>query len=145
MGAYFRGSTAPLVRFAEVLRSAGDDALPTIAEQIAEEMVNLSAKGFKKKADPYGARWAPRVRTTKRNAGKNLLVATGVMRDSVSATHTATTATVQYGQSYAQFHQDGTSKMVARKLVPDEGRIPDTWATEFADVAEDVLEELFGG
>lgn len=135
------GDFVSLEAFADKLARAGDEAIPHIAREVATEMENLSAEGFRKQADPYGAKWAPR----KSGGGGAILVQTGAMRGSLHSSASGNTASVGYGTGYATYHQNGTSRMVARKLVPDRGKLPPAWVDAIEGVVEDVLDELLSG
>lgn len=80
--------------------------------------------------DPYGAGWTP-----KKDGGASTLRDTGALEASRSWSSSSSSARVGYGAAYAQFHQTGTSKMVQRRLVPDEG-LPGSWKSELDRLVE---------
>lgn len=108
-----------------------------LAVNLAEECVELVREGFEAEADPYGKAWAPTQR------GGRILQDTGRMRSSVNRTVTESTVKVSVPVEYAGFHQGGTSRMPARKVVPDEGDLPPRWEARLDEVAEDLLTEHF--
>ena len=79
--------------------------------------------------DPYGSGWA-----AKKDGGASFLRDRGNLEASRSFTSSASSATVGYGAFYAQFHQTGTSKMVARQLVPDS--MPPDWQSPIDSLVE---------
>lgn len=121
-----------------------------LCTELANETHKLIIAGFVGKQDPYGRRWAPRRPTPAwvvRAFGPMnhpLLDKSGKMIDGfrVRATATGLRATTV---SYAGFHQSGTRKMVARKLVPDSrmGMGP-TWGNAYLRVAGIVGDRLLG-
>lgn len=125
----------------ERLISALDDPgaiLDDIGASLAEETISLVREGFAKSADPYGSSWAAR----KSGGGSRILVRTGAMRNSFNVRRGDRTGFgVAASVGYATFHQRGTSRMVPRKMVPNQGDIPPTWRARFDEVAEEVIEE----
>ncbi|GAC1536344.1 MAG: hypothetical protein NVS3B10_00180 [Polyangiales bacterium] len=51
---------------------------------------------------------------------------------------------ITIGDDKAIFHQSGTSRMPARKILP-EGAMPDTWERALADAAEAAFERTMKG
>ena len=111
-----------------------------VLTNIGAEAIELVAEGFKKESDPYGKHWAP----LKARVGR-ILQDTGRLRSSFTF-HVLGSTSVKIGPGvgYATFHQSGTSRMVARKMVP-EGRLPSEWGRRFEQAAQDVMEQAFGG
>jgi len=141
-----KGDTRQLKELQRKLAGVSAELLPVVSEQLAEESLNFAREGFDKSRDPYGAKWKSRKRTTRKNSGKALLVASGVMRKSLNVAANAAGFVLGFAQSYATFHQSGTKRMVQRMLVPTAAKgLPSKWAREFKAVVQDVFEELLGG
>lgn len=112
----------------------------TILEVVAEEALALVAEGFEKEQAPSGAKWAP----LKVRVGK-ILQDTGRLRSSFHRkTIGGSSVTIGPAVKYAPFHQSGTTRMVARPMVPD-GKMPAKWQERLNAAAEDVMAEMFGG
>jgi phage gpG-like protein len=80
--------------------------------------------------------WPPLAESTLRQkTGGEMLVQSGEMKDSFSLTSSARQA--EWGTSvfYAAFHQDGTTKMPQRQVIPDPFRAEDRRKLEGAMVA----------
>jgi len=141
MGIRIIGSDAQLNRWISGLNRVRD-ALPQIARSLAEESITLVSKGFRQKQDPYGGKWAPR----KSGGGRALLVRTGAMRNSFHVAGAGAGGfTIASGAAYADFHQHGTSRMPARRMVPNPNDIPARWERAYDDLAEEILGSHLNG
>ena len=118
------------------------------ATAFANETVKLMVDEFNQQRDPYGKPWAPRKRPPDwaiRAFGlmqddHRLLDKSGKMIDSLRAKPLANGNVKVTMRPYAQFHQTGTDKMVARKLVPDDAMdLGPIWGRAFNRVADDIL------
>ncbi|MCC6213733.1 MAG: phage virion morphogenesis protein [Polyangiaceae bacterium] len=109
------GDFAELQRIASRIRKL-PRGLTKMAKAIGEEGVELVRMGFESTADPYGALWAP----LKARSGKTLQD-TGRLRNSYHYRVRGTTVTIGGGAKYGQYHQAGTKRMPARKMIPDQG------------------------
>ncbi|NBC17447.1 MAG: hypothetical protein GVY18_09070 [Bacteroidetes bacterium] len=120
-----------------------DAVLRTISANLAEEAINLTREGFEREADPYGKTWAPR--KTADNAGSNLLVRTGAMRNSW---HVGSVQPMRFtivsGVEYADYHQNGTRVMPSRMMVPHESDVPPRWKDAFDEVVVEIFERELG-
>lgn len=137
MGATFR--TPGNAELDEIVRRYGNPQpiLADISRNLAEESINLVREGFAEQADPSGAGWAAR----KSGGGSAILVRTGAMRNSWHVTASSSRGfRIASGVGYSSFHQDGTSRMPSRKMVPD-GDIPAKWLSRFNSVAREILDE----
>lgn len=81
---------------------------------------------FDTETDPYGNAWSPLAQSTieqKRRLGypDSILTRTGDLRKSFDFNARGKTLTIESYSPYAGFHQTGTRKMPARKLLPDDG------------------------
>ncbi|MBP0006217.1 MAG: phage virion morphogenesis protein [Cyanobacteria bacterium SBC] len=117
--------TSQLDRIAGKLRD-----LSPVFQQIGAMADNKLQQTQSAGADPYGNTWKP-----KKTGEASFLRNTGDLEASRSWTAGGMEARVGYGAFYAKFHQNGTSKMVARPLVP-EGDIPPDWQEEIQDIVD---------
>jgi phage gpG-like protein len=76
-----------------------------------------------KKADADGKKWAPWAKSTRKarqkegSAGSGLLLRTGALRDSIRYEVQGQKVSVKTDLSYAQYLQNGTSRMPARPFL----------------------------
>ncbi len=111
-----------------------------IVTNMGEELLELVREGFEKESAPDGSHWTP----LKRRVGK-ILQDTGRMRNSFHRKAlSSTSVTIGPAVSYAGFHQTGTSRMVARKMVPD-GKLPPGWKSRLQKIAKAALKSAIGG
>jgi phage gpG-like protein len=142
MGFRLIGNHAQLDKWINQLSNASSAVMRKISAAMAEESITLVAQGFRKKQDPNGGAWAPR---KSGGGGRALLVDTGALRNSFHTKGVSSKGfTVASGVAYSEFHQSGTSRMVARKMVPGANEIPARWAQAYDDVVEDILDEELG-
>lgn len=131
-----KGDTAQLKRIARKVRDAfGPDGMRGLSRNLAEETVELIREGFDRQGDPYGRGWAP----LKARSGK-ILQDTGLLRRFKPTHVTVRGFTVSSGATYGPFHQSGTSRMPARKMVPD-GGMPARWMQRLERIAKGYLKE----
>ena len=139
MGASFEAHDEVLTALVAKLDNP-QGVLAGISRDLAEEVINLVREGWEGQHDPYGSAWAPKASPD----GSAILVRTAALRNSFNVQGAdAAGFTVSAGVAYAGFHQGGTRRMPARKMVPD-GDIPDSWATRFGEVIEEHLDDLLG-
>lgn len=143
MGAELSGDFAGLQALAQKLA-----ALPgkrrDLAEAVAEEALYLVQEGFGASTDPYGADWAPKADGSKCNLVATCDLRRGWHRKSLSADQTTIGPSVDYGKWHQSgtHHEGGGIKMVARKMVPDDGDIPPEWEQAIEEAAAEMLREL---
>lgn len=120
---------------------ASPEVLKRIGTHVAEELLGLVQDGFRKETNPYGQRWAKKKRDDGRSilVGKTARLRRGWHTESV----TRGTITIAPSVNYADFHQTGTSRMVDRKMVPDD-RMPDAWNRMIEEAAGEILKDHFG-
>lgn len=111
--------------------SAFDDLMAEIGAT-AERQV---AERFAGSHGPDGAAWA----ATKR--GGQILVDTGALRGSIASSVGDDSVEIGAGAFYGLFHQEGTSKMVARPFL---GFGDADWR-EIEEIVERALQNLVGG
>lgn len=126
------GDFAELQRIASRIRKL-PRGLTKMAKAIGEEGVELVKRGFESTADPYGRGWAP----LKCRKGK-ILQATGQLRRFRYRVQ-GTTAIIGGGADYGQYHQTGTKRMPARKMIPDQG-MPKAWSSRLVEAAREAFE-----
>ena len=138
MTASVTGDFAGLQAIAAKL-AAMPEHLPEMAKAIGEEAIDLVKQGFADRTDPYGAQWADK-------ADGSACFLVGPTSNLKSGWHTkeVSAGEVTIGPSvyYGAFHQGGTRKMVARKMVPDDGAIPAQWEATIESAATEMLREL---
>jgi phage gpG-like protein len=111
------------------------DALIKAAEsvdgpaQIAREAVasvdmieSLYVQGFEREEAPSGEKWAP----PKADYGHPLMRDTRDLQNGAVVTASGDGVNISVDVEYATYHQSGTEKMVARKIVPD-GPLGERW------------------
>lgn len=136
----FRTTGLSLGRKLQKLRSEGK----TIARAaIASTVRDLILEGFIRETDPRGRKWAPR----KDALPHPILDKTGAMQRGFEIDTRGAQLVVENnvvskkGFSYPRAHQEGTSKMVARKPLPDQS-MPPHWRAEFDKTVRVSLERL---
>ncbi len=121
------------------------DATPELLEAIsasgAEELISKVKDGFRETTDPYGKAWA---RKKIRDGRKVLSGKTGNLKGGWHYRRANKGGfVISPGVGYAAFHQSGTKKMVARKMVPDSRGLPPEWAKALEEVADEALKAHF--
>ena len=119
------------------------------ATAFANETQQQLVDGFAQKRDPYGRRWAPRKSAPDwavRAFGLTnhpLMDKSGKLFDTAKSKAVGLKIRVTL-QPYARFHQSGTSKMVARKIVPDGMSLGPIWGAAYLRVSENLARNLMG-
>jgi phage gpG-like protein len=162
-----KGDFPALARFEDRLRTT-PKVLEVVARNMGETAVDLVREGFDTHTDPYGKPWAP---LALRDGEP--LADTGRLKNSFHAVVSRRGFRVAPSVTYAAFHQTGTgiygprgmpivplnkkalrlgktgifAKSVkgapARKMVPDSGKLPDSWRLALNEAALEVLEDHF--
>ena len=114
--------------------------LAEISQNLAESAIDLVKEGFAREEDPYGSPWAP----LQHREGK-ILQDTGRLKNSFTPGSSGPDG-FRFGSNvqYAEFHQQGTGRLPARKMVPDGSELPDAWLREFTSVTDEILADYFG-
>jgi len=134
------GDFRKLAEFAGKLKRT-DKVLTTVAKNMCEEALTLVADGFQAETDPYGKAWAK----LKVRQGK-ILQDKGRLKNSWHRVQVSAAGfRIAAGVDYATYHQSGTRRMVARRMVPDGGRLPQAWRAKMIAAATEVLEDHFRG
>lgn len=138
-GASIKGDFGKLEAW-QKLFDATPEVLTAISVSGAEEFVGLVKDGFRAEKDPYGKRWARK----KKPDGRKVL--SGKSSNLKGGWHVVRSAgdgfTISPSVNYAAFHQSGTAKMPARKMVPD-GKLPPAWSKALEETAKDALTAHF--
>ena len=96
-----------------------------VMESIGMELEGRISNRFETKTDPNGASWAPWKPSTfksyPKDGNKKLLDRYGDMLSSLTHQSDSSSATVGFGQPYAQYHETGTKNMVPRRLLTNGG------------------------
>jgi phage gpG-like protein len=140
MGVTFQSSGLSLGRKLQRLSTEGK----TIARAaLASTIRDLILEGYIRETDPRGRKWAPR----KDSLPHPILDKTGAMKRGYEIDMRGANIVVENnvvsdrGRPYPLFHQTGTSKMVARKPLPDRSLSP-YWRSEFDKTVRVSLERL---
>ena len=124
------------------LRALASEGKTIARVALASKVRDLIEEGFIRETDPTGHKWAPR----KDALPHPILTKTGAMRRSfqidLRGALIVTNPTVSaQGRPYPLFHQTGTSKMPARRVLPVRG-LPSHWKAEFDRTTRAALERL---
>lgn len=128
------------------LRKLSAQGFAAAKTAVADRLRALIDEEFETSTDPRGIRWAPRV-PHPQNGSWPLLDKSGQMRRSFSVDVNGprmvfrNQAVSEQGRPYPFFHQKGTVKMVARKLLPDRYLSP-KWRAAMKKVTALALERL---
>ena len=134
-----RVDTGPLKRFAAKLRKAPAVVREAITE-MATEALRLTQESFDKEQTPDGKKW----KRTKAGL-RPILVRTGMLRGGFTVNRGALGFTIINRVGYAVYHQGGTRRMVARPMLPKQGRLPVGWQRTINGKARAVFRRRFGG
>lgn len=115
--------------------------LEALSVNVGEEFLGLVQDGFREERDPWGRGWKKPKAVPD---GRPLLVGkTTRLRRSWHIERTARgVITIASGVVYAKYHQTGTRRMVARKMVPDD-ELPPAWNAALQETAQEVLSRHF--
>lgn len=124
--------------FRAALQGLATDAPRLLGEAVAEGGEAAITAEFAKEADPAGNPWARRKPPT---GSWPILRKTGRMYGSAMARPLPSAAEFTVATP-AEFHQGGTSRMVARELLP-KGTLPEPWRVAIAEaVRERIADRL---
>lgn len=123
--------------------------MDNMAEQLAEEAIDLIAECFATQTDPYGKRWQEKAVSD----GRSILVGeTTRLRRGWSKKRIANGKYVVFPSViYARAHQDpqpraqwGGKKLPQRMMIPIDSRgLPPLWQQQFAETLDDVMRVTF--
>ena len=109
-----------ILEASRVMSRASTDAVDLIEDLIEQQ--------FDAGVDTDGDAWAPLAESTKRRGRQDPpLDDTGALRVPAVEALQSAGIRISYEEDYAGYHQSGTSRMPARKLVPDQDRLPQAW------------------
>ncbi len=100
-----------------------------ISRTVSDRINDLITEQFSQGKDPYEKPWKPLKATTiRRKGGDNrILLDSNLMSEETVARPMAGSGVRISTTSYAGFHQVGTSRMVAREVLPDRSDLPLKW------------------
>ncbi len=125
---------APLEKLIAGLEDLADHGMRDIAAELEGELQQVVDDQYAEGKGPNGETWAP----LKRSGRPSHLQDTLAMSGESKAVRGVSGVTVRIPRP-ANFHQDGTSRMEARKLVPEDGTLPGRWGEAARDVAVTVI------
>ncbi len=127
------GAAATVMRWADAIASLGaSEDLLKLSKVLAQAAKSNIAFGFRSETDPYGDKWKDRADGS---TDRQILTQTSELRRSWNSTVRPSGFRIKSAKSYAKHHQYGTRRMVARKMVPDNGNLPPEWSREFNHMA----------
>jgi hypothetical protein len=99
------------------------------SKQVATELTQELQLQFADGKDPYGKLWAPlKPSTLKKGRHPPPLTDKGALKSGTRAiAMQGVGVQIELGEAYGFFHQKGTIKMVARRILPA-GGMPKTWS-----------------
>lgn len=112
----------------QIEESIGMAKPAAVYAKAAPDIERLVTEQFWAGTDPFGNAWAPLVKTGEQSH----LIDTGALLSSVSITGQPEGFDFAMA-SYGSYHQTGTSRMVARPILPLAGEYPDSWDAAVAD------------
>jgi len=133
-------------------RMAAADVKHRIMQRVTPVVHDECLRGFVEQRDPYGTPWAPRKKIKAEYAlryghiddGHPLLDKSG--RGIRSLTTRAVGDASQLRMvDYMRFHQSGTYKMVARKMVPEQSMGLGLWTQPVNKAAVDAVRDMCKG
>jgi hypothetical protein len=138
----------------KALRNALRDPGPmldNLGKNLAEEAVDLVIQGFQAQANPYREPWAPKKMPDGRAilTGKTSRLRRGWNRPAKKIGRYKWR--IAPSVDYATYHQrgtknkDGSVRMVARKMIPDERGLPSEWQEAFRETAVEFMRAHFSG
>ena len=136
-----KGDFKKLANWSALLKS-GEAMVEASTQAMAEATISLIAEGFNNEANPYGEAWRPK----KVDDGRKVLhgETTRLRNGWHVRRHGRHGFSVRPSTIYAAFHQAGTSRMVARMMVPTKARgMPREWKDTYVDVAQSTFKEAF--
>jgi phage gpG-like protein len=101
-----------------------------LIRELSTATERLVTRGFLLESDPYGNRWKPQ-----KNPHTPILYKTGDLFRSFRTEETGTGFRLVSGVEYGIYHQTGTYKMPARKLIPSQSMgMSALWMKEYERV-----------
>ncbi len=126
-------SAATVKNWAKAVEGMGTkQQLLMLSKALAQAAKSNISTGFRFETDPYGDKWKERADGS---TDRQILTQTSELRRSWNSTVRPSGFRIKSAKSYAKHHQYGTRRMVARKMVPDNGNLPPEWSREFNHMA----------
>ncbi len=121
--------------YAKTLRQLGRTVPARMARVAASALTAKLQAGFDAGSDPYGNGWAPLA-----TGGASHLEKSGAMRAGTRVVPASGSGLNMLAPSPANFHQSGTSRMPARRVLPDNG-VPASWGHILQEAFTEALRE----
>ncbi len=120
-----------------------EDIPSRIAAEVADEINESLINEFDSGVNAYGNAWKPLLpQTVRRKRGDaRILRRTDALSAATRAVPTSGAGIEIQSLDYGSFHQNGTKRMVARKILPDGSTLPPAWS----DAIEGAMARAFGG
>lgn len=115
-----------------------DQLLLAASREMRQEGLKLIDEGFQSRTDPIGRKWKRR----KKRKPWPILNKTLALRRGWKGQSNKTSFSFVNAVPYTVFHQKGTRKMVARKMVPDRSLSP-KWRARMAKVYQKAASKHF--
>lgn len=158
------GVTGDFAKLARLKKAIGSMASPEprtkLSQRLAVTALKLASDGFRRSVDPYDKPWKGVQRNRKRDRmarrrrearglpvkADKPLIDTGRLRAAFAPKHARVSAhgfRILIPVEYASFHQDGTSRIAQRRMLPSAGPLPPRWRKAFETETRKVLAEHF--
>lgn len=124
--------------YAKTLRQLAREVPSRMAREGADALTAELQSGFDAGTDPYGAGWA-----AKKDGSQSHLTDTGAMRAGTRAVPAGGAGINFESPPPANFHQSGTSRMPARRVLPDNG-LPAKWRVILQSIYSRVMSAAGG-
>jgi hypothetical protein len=124
---------AQLAKLIGNLENLADKGADAVAEKLEPAINSVLQAEYEQGRGPNGETWA-----AKSDGSSSHLQDTGAMRAGTQAVRGVKGVSVKIPKP-GGFHQGGTSKMVARKLVPDGEPLPGEWRKAAEDAARSTI------
>ena len=106
-----------------------------IADAVADKLASLIDREFSRKVNPNDEPWALTVKE-----GRPFDIRDSI-RSSIKVVAKGDTVEIDSSKAYTIFHQTGTSKMVQRKIFPDD-KLSKKWKNEIEDAIQIALDKI---
>jgi phage gpG-like protein len=117
---------------------ASEEFKKEILEELGKEGLSLIGEEFANEHDPYGKAWAL---LKKSRSGGGILNKTGKLKDSFGFEVDSNSIKFSNPTEYASYHQNGTSKLEQRAMLPYNAA-PEEWLERFKEIVERKMQEV---
>lgn len=137
---FSHSSDGGLDAFVDRLELVSEEAPRALVSAMATAAEEVLASEFATESDPSASPWAARVPPT---GSWPILTKTGAMKASRSVTEEPSAIEISLA-SPANYHQSGTSRMVAREILPG-GKVAPRWTDAMDKACGDKLRAMLEG